>query len=79
MDQHRRLCQRYRISVVIVTPKGTLLTFCEGRKTSRSDRDDLDLVLRRSTDDGKTWAPIQVVYEEGDDVEVAIANPCPVV
>ena len=59
----------YRIPAVIVTPKGTVLAFCEGRKTSRSDHGDLDLVLRRSTDDGKTWTPLQIVYEEGGDGE----------
>ena len=53
----------YRIPAVILTPKGTLLAFCEGRKTSRSDHGDLDLLLRRSTDGGKTWGGMQVVYE----------------
>lgn len=69
----------YRIPAVIVTPEGTLLAFCEGRKTSRSDHGDLDLVLRRSADGGKTWTPMQIVYEEGGDAKVTIGNPCPVV
>ena len=69
----------YRIPAVILTPKGTLLAFCEGRKTSRSDHGDLDLVLRRSTDNGKTWTPTQTVYEEGGDAKITIGNPCPVV
>lgn len=69
----------YRIPAVIVTPNGTVLALCEGRKTSRSDHGDLDLVLRRSTDGGKTWAPMQIVYEEGGDAKITIGNPCPVV
>ena len=69
----------YRIPAVIVTPKGTLLAFCEGRKTSRSDHGDLDLVLRRSADGGKTWTSMQIVYEEGGDANITIGNPCPVV
>ena len=69
----------YRIPAVIVTPKGRLLAFCEGRKSSRSDHGDLDLVLRRSTDDGKTWSPMQIVYEEGGSEKITIGNPCPVV
>ncbi len=69
----------YRIPSLIVSPKGTLLAFCEGRKTSRSDHGDLDLVLRRSTDQGRTWEPMQLVYEEGGTRKVTIGNPCPVV
>jgi sialidase-1 len=63
----------------VVSKKGTLLAFCEGRKTSRSDHGDLDLVLRRSTDMGKTWGPMQLVHEEGGTAKVTIGNPCPVV
>jgi sialidase-1 len=64
----------YRIPAIVTTPKGTLLAFCEGRKTSRSDHGDLDLVLRRSTDGGKTWTPMQTVYEQGGDAKVTIGN-----
>ena len=69
----------YRIPGIVLTTKGTLLAFCEGRKTSRSDHGDLDLVLRRSTDGGKTWQPMQLVYEEGGTAKITIGNPCPVV
>ena len=69
----------YRIPALLVTPAGTLLTFCEGRKTGRSDHGDLDLILRRSTDNGKTWGPIELIYEEGGEKKITIGNPCPVV
>jgi len=69
----------FRIPAVIVTPKGTVLAFCEGRKTSRSDHGDLDLVLKRSTDGGRTWGPLELVYEEGGDKKITIGNPCPVI
>ena len=69
----------FRIPSVIVTQKGTLLAVCEGRKTSRRDHGDLDLVLKRSTDGGKTWGPLELVYEEGGDKDITIGNPCPVV
>ncbi|HUG90452.1 MAG TPA: sialidase family protein [Planctomycetaceae bacterium] len=69
----------YRIPAVVVTTKGTLLAFCEGRKTSRADHGDIDLVLRRSADGGRTWQAMQVVYEEGGDAAITIGNPCPVV
>jgi sialidase-1 len=66
----------YRIPALIVAPKGTLLAFCEGRKKGGSDTGDIDLVLRRSTDGGKTWGPMQVVWDDADNT---CGNPCPVV
>ena len=66
----------YRIPSIIVTAKGTLLAFCEGRKNNRGDTGDIDLLLRRSTDSGKNWGPVQVVWDEADNV---CGNPCPVV
>ena len=68
----------FRIPALIVTTRGTLLAFCEGRKTSRSDHGDIDLVLRRSADGGKTWGPLEVVHEEGGTAKITIGNPCPV-
>src|ERR1039457_4215274 len=38
----------YRIPALIVSPKGTLLAFCEGRRNSASDTGDIDVLLRRS-------------------------------
>jgi len=69
----------YRIPALIVTSKGALLAFCEGRKTSRNDDGDIDLMLRRSTDGGKTWSDQTVVYEEGGTATITIGNPCPIV
>jgi sialidase-1 len=69
----------YRIPAVLLTSKGTLLAFCEGRKDNRSDHGDLDLVLKRSADGGKTWGPLELVYEEGGTKKITIGNPCPVV
>src|SRR5262245_16878459 len=69
----------YRIPALLVTAKGTLLAFCEGRKTSKKDDGDIDLLLRRSTDGGMTWEPQRLVHEEGGDGKITIGNPCPVV
>ncbi len=66
----------YRIPAIVVTKKGTLLAFCEGRKSGRSDSGNIDLVLKRSTDGGKTWGSLQVVW---DDQDHTCGNPCPVV
>lgn len=68
----------YRIPALLVGPRGALLAFCEGRKTGRGDHGDLDLVLRRSVDGGRTWEAMRLVYEEGGDAKVTIGNPCPV-
>jgi sialidase-1 len=65
----------YRIPSLIVTAKGTVLAFCEGRKNSTSDTGDIDLLLKRSTDGGNTWSPAQVVW---DDRPNTCGNPCPV-
>ena len=66
----------YRIPAIIVTKKGTLLAFCEGRKNSRSDSGDIDLLLKRSNDNGKTWSIQQIVWDDKDNT---CGNPCPVV
>ena len=68
----------YRIPALLATKKDTLLAFCEGRKTSSGDSGDIDLVLRRSKDGGKTWSAMKVVYEEGGNAPITIGNPSPV-
>ncbi len=47
----------YRIPGIVVTKKGTVLTYCEARRKTGGDWDTIDIVLRRSTDGGKTFAP----------------------
>jgi len=68
----------YRIPSLFVTAKGTVLAFVEGRKTSARDHGDVDLVMKRSTDGGRTWSSQRVVHEEGDTAPITIGNPCPV-
>src|SRR5262245_60328376 len=66
----------FRIPALAVTKSGTLLAVVEGRKASSRDSGDIDLVLRRSTDQGATWSPLEVVFEEGGDAPITIGNPC---
>lgn len=65
----------YRIPAVVVSNKGTVLAFAEGRNDG-GDSGDIDIVLRRSKDNGKSWEPEIVVWNEGLNT---CGNPCPVV
>jgi sialidase-1 len=64
-----------RIPSLIVTQKGTVLAFAEGRE-GRSDAGDIDLVMKRSSDNGRTWSDQMIVW---DDAGNTCGNPCPVV
>ncbi len=63
----------YRIPALAVTGRGTLLAVCEGRKHSWNDSGDIDLLVRRSTDNGRTWEPQRVIW---DDAGNTCGNPC---
>jgi len=65
----------YRIPALLTTANGVLLAFCEARRHSQSDTGDIDLVLRRSRDNGLTWEPLRVIAGIGKHV---YGNPCPV-
>lgn len=66
----------YRIPSMVQTKAGTILAFAEARRNSRKDTGDIDLVLRRSQDGGRTWGEIITVW---DDAENVCGNPTPVV
>ncbi len=66
----------YRIPSIVVTAKGTVLAFCEGRKNSKGDSGDIDMLVKRSEDGGRTFLPQQIVW---DDDANTCGNPCPVV
>jgi sialidase-1 len=66
----------YRIPAIVCTNRGTLLAFCEGRKLSSADTGQNELVLKRSTDNGATWSPLQMIVSGPD---LTINNPAPVV
>lgn len=48
-----------RIPALVSSKKGTLLAFCEARVQNAGDWADMDILLRRSVDGGKTWLPTQ--------------------
>src|SRR3569833_609972 len=61
----------YRIPSLVTTRHGTLLAFAEGR-ASQKDHAKNDIVLKWSTDGGRTWSPLQVINDDGD---ICLSNP----
>lgn len=57
----------FRIPSLLTLKAGTVLAFAEGRKNSASDTGNIDVVLKRSFDQGQTWQPMQVVCDVGVD------------
>lgn len=53
----------YRIPGIVVTKKGTVLAYCEARRTGKSDWDTIDIMLKRSTDGGKTWDAMRKIAD----------------
>lgn len=70
--------ENYRLPALVPNASGALLAFCEARRDHRNDTGDIDLVLRRSTDGGRSWGPVQLVHEEGGRRPITIGNPCPI-
>ncbi|WP_307669422.1 sialidase family protein [Streptomyces sp. V2I9] len=67
----------FRIPALVATPSGALLAFAEGRVATCSDIGHNDIVMRKSTDGGRSWGPLTVVAGKGD--TDAHGNPSPVV
>jgi sialidase-1 len=66
----------FRIPALVRTVKGTLLAFAEGRVHDCGDAGDIDVVVKRSTDGGRTWGPLRVASRGAGDTH---GNPAPVV
>jgi hypothetical protein len=54
----------YRIPAIVTTKKGTLLAFAEARRNNCGDAGDIDLVVKRSSDGGKTWSAMSLVWSD---------------
>jgi len=67
---------RYRIPALAVSTKGTILAFAEARRLNGADIGDIDAVVRRSEDGGKTWGGEIVIW---DDEGRSVNNPSAVV
>ncbi len=64
-----------RIPSVVVTKNGTVLAFAEGRGAD-ADQAGNSIILKRSSDDGRTWRPIQLIADDGNN---SLNNPTAVV
>ena len=58
----------YRIPGLVVTARGTVLAYCEARRSDRGDWGTIDVLLRRSTDGGRHWLPPQHIAHHGPPV-----------
>jgi sialidase-1 len=71
----------YRIPAIETAPDGSLLAFAEARKHNLSDPggkgQEIDLVLKRSTDGGATWSAMKLIEHSGE--FWSSANPATVV
>ena len=56
----------FRIPSIIKTNNGTLIAFAEGRRWSPSDYGDINLIYKRSTDNGVTWSALGEVVGSGN-------------
>ena len=66
----------YRIPAIISVPNGDLLAFAEGRVKGSADFGDINLVLKRSSDRGKSWSSLQTLVDYDS---LQAGNPAPVV
>jgi sialidase-1 len=66
----------YRIPAIIGLPDRSLLAFAEGRVQNSSDFGDINLVMKKSWDQGATWTQLRVLVDIGN---LQAGNPAPVV
>jgi sialidase-1 len=66
----------YRIPAIVALPNKDLLAFAEGRVHGAGDFGDINIVLKRSNDGGKTWSSMQTIVD-ADTLQAG--NPAPVV
>jgi sialidase-1 len=67
--------QTYRIPAIIRAANGDLLAFAEGRVKGSGDFGDINIVLKRSKDNGKTWSSMATVVDYD---ALQAGNPAPV-
>ena len=60
----------YRVPAIAVSPSGTVMVVVEARASASGDWGHQDILMRRSTDGGRTWDdPRKIVQLEGPPAE----------
>jgi sialidase-1 len=65
----------YRIPAIIKNFNGDLLAFAEARKKDCDDFGDIDIVMKKSMNNGKAWSTLVIVVDNG---LFKAGNPAPV-
>lgn len=83
----------YRIPGLVVTRRGTVLAYCEARRSS-GDWGSIDILMRRSTDNGRSWDtarrvadvegpkrrnPVAIERKQGNHDDLTYNNPVAIV
>lgn len=66
----------FRIPSIVQCQNGHLLAFAEGRQNSCVDNGDVDIVMKRSEDGGKSWTELSVVWADSTNT---CTYPAPIV
>jgi len=66
----------YRIPAIVKLPGNDLLAFCEGRVNGSGDFGDINIVMKRSSNQGKAWSSLHTIVDAD---QLQAGNPAPVV
>ena len=53
----------FRIPAIIILSNGNLLAFAEGRVHGPGDFGNIDIVMKKSKDNGKTWSALKIIVD----------------
>src|SRR5258706_8924637 len=54
----------YRIPAILQAPDGSIIIFAEKRNDGPGDVGNHDIVMKRSTDKGRTWSAEQIIFDD---------------
>lgn len=66
----------YRIPAIVKDKSNNLIAFSEGRVEHAGDYGNVDIVYKISSDNGKTWGPLQIAVDQD---KLQAGNPAPIV